>query len=87
MEEKETKPGVFISVITLDQWQVRTAVLTGEDLKYFVEKCNPLTLATDSLEDVIGVDTVGLLEVCKELEPNLNPITDYFVIRYAPNTG
>ncbi len=80
--EKETKPGVFISVITLDQWQVRTAFLTGEDLKYFVEKCNPIRMATDSIKDVIGVNREELFTVCKDLEPNFNPLTDYYVIQH-----
>ena len=83
--EKETKPGVFISVITLDRWQIRTAFLSGEELKYFVEKCNPTRMVTDSIKDIIGVDRNELFTVCKDLEPLFNPLTDYFAIRNSPN--
>lgn len=82
--EKEIRPGVFISVVTLDKWQIRTAFLTGEDLKYFVEKCNPTRMATDSIKDVIGVNRKELFTVCKDLEPNFNPLMDFYVIRYQP---
>ncbi len=83
--EKEIRPGVFISVVTLDRWQTRTAFLSGEELKYFVEKCNPTRMATtDSIKNTIGVDRDELFTVCKGLEPLFNPLTDYYVVRYKP---
>lgn len=85
--EKQTKTGVFISAITKEKMQERAMNLHGEDLKYFVEKCNPANLLPSSLIDhVIGISSDELISICKELEPNFNPETDYFVIRYAqPN--
>lgn len=85
MVEKETKPGVFISVVTKENWLKRTDALSGEDLTHFIQKCNPFKLVTDSLEGVLGVNMAGLLKVCRDLEPEFDPISDYYTVRYAPN--
>ena len=57
--------------------------LNGEDIFYVpAEKCNPIRMATDSIKDVIGVNREELFTVCKDLEPNFNPLTDYYVIQH-----
>lgn len=82
--EKETKPGVFISPITRAKWIRRIEALKGEDLREFVCKCNPASFATDNMEFIIGLKRQPLFDLCKELDPDFNPQTDFFVIRYAP---
>lgn len=75
--EIEIEPGIFISVITKKQWDHRTSVLKGDDLQFFIAKCNPAKLAP-----VYG--RKKLYKVCEKLESEFNPETDYYVIRYAP---
>lgn len=86
MGEIESKPGVFISVITKEKWLERTSILKGPDLTYYVSQCNPAWLAGDAFIDIIGVGKKELYELCRKLEPEFNPETDYYVIRIAePN--
>lgn len=82
--EKEIKPGVFISVVTREQWVKRVDTLTGDDLAHFISKCNPASLASRILFRITGIRAYELLKICQELEPEFDPLTDYFVVRNTP---
>lgn len=80
--EKEIRPGVFISVVTEDQFKSRINTLTGDDLRHFVLKCNHFKLSRKALEG-IGIKALEIQQACEELEPSFDP-DDYFVIRNTP---
>jgi hypothetical protein len=82
--EHKTETGIYISVITRDKMIDRAENLSGEDLKTFVEKCNPASQVRPNsflAQNILGMSGNELLAVCKELEPNFNPKTDYYVLR------
>lgn len=81
--EKEIKEGVFISVITMDKWLRQTETLKGEELQYFVEKCNRAKFVHHNVRYMLGVTKEKLFEILKEMEPEFNEETDDYVIRYA----
>jgi hypothetical protein len=83
--ESETKSGVFVSAITQDKWLRQTHTLKGEDLLFFVQKCHPALLISSDIIFLLGVDKETLFEILKSLEPDFNPETDYYAIRYAPD--
>lgn len=80
--EKEIKPGIFISVVTQEQWIERTGNLTGEDLRFFVCQCNPFKLNMGSLRNE-GIKPHELQQFCEDLNEDFDPETDYFTIRYT----
>jgi len=81
--EKEIRPGVFISVITDEQFKLRINTLTGEDLRHFILKCNHFKLSRKALEG-IGIKGLEIQQACEELEPSFDPEEDYFVVRNTP---
>lgn len=82
--EHETRPGVFISVITRQTWLRRTELLTGDELRYFLGQCNPAKNYSDVWEDDLGVNRRELFKILRKLDSEFNPKTDYYVIRYQP---
>lgn len=85
--EKEIRPGVFISVITRERWIQRTEVLQGEDLRYFVEQCNKYGNVEIVLKHVFNITPDEFIDALRELEPNFNEKEDFYVVRYAPESG
>jgi len=82
--EKKIKEGVYLSFVTRERWLQRTKELTGEDLRKFVSECNPIAIAPSALLKItLGMDKKQLISLGKEMEPDFNPHTDYYVIRYA----
>lgn len=83
--EQEIRPGVFISVITKQQWHDRVSTLAGEDLKHFREKCNLFREAKNaSLKKALGINIVELLYVCKHLNQDFDMFEDFYTVRLAP---
>ena len=83
--EFEIKPGVFIGTVTRGQWESRVDILDGEDLKHFIEKCNPFSMARDQdLKKALGVSLSDLWYVLKEIEPGFHAERDYYTVRNSP---
>jgi hypothetical protein len=85
--EHETRPGVFISVITRQTWLRRTELLTGDELRYFLEQCNPAKYYDNVWKDDIGVNRDEMFEILRKLDSDFDPQTDYYVIRYQPQAA
>jgi len=85
MMEIETKHGVFVTLITLDKWMRQTKTLKGEDLVFFVNKCNRINQFTSIMKTILGVTPTELNKRFSEIDPNFNSETDYYSVRYAPN--
>ena len=84
MSEKEISPGLFITPITRERWLQRTDVLKGEDLKWFIESCNRFIETDILIKHIIGMTRDEFLGELLNIEPNFNPTTDYYVLRYQP---
>lgn len=83
--EFEQKPGLFIGVVTKQQWHDRVSVLTGEDLTHFKEKCNLFKDARNaSLKKVMGMTIYELLYTCRHINPKFDVNEDYYTVRIAP---
>jgi len=83
--EKETTTGVFISVVTKDQFLHRASILSGEDLITFIGKCNKATLYKSDMNEVTGLNETEFFLLCKKLNPDFDYETDYYVVRYKPD--
>ena len=83
--EKEIKPGLFIGVVSKQQWHDRVSSLTGEDRTHFIEKCNLFREARNaSLKKALGMTIYELLYVCKHLNPDFDVNEDYYTVRNSP---
>ena len=84
-QETEILPGVFVSVMRKERWNERVNSLHGDDLKEFVEKCNPAFSGINIMtQHFLGMSVERFFEICKELDPEFNSWTDYYVFRYVP---
>jgi len=81
--EIETKTGLYVIPITREKWMRQTTTLKGEDLVFFVTRCNRANALTNLIKPVFGIDTDELFEKFRELEPNFNVETDYYAVRYT----
>ena len=82
--ETEISEGIFLSVITKEQWLKRTEALQGDDLRHFVERCNRYPETDIIIKHVLGITSKKFLKLCIELNPEFNKKEDFYVIRYAP---
>ena len=84
-QETEIIPGVFVSVMRKERWNERVNSLHGDDLKEFVEKCNPASSGINIMtQHFLGMSVKRFYEICLELDPEFNPRTDYYIFRYVP---
>ena len=81
--EKEISPGVYLSVITRERWLKRIDSLEGEDLRFFVERCNRIKHTNIVIENIFGLSREQFIEILRELEPEFNEKDDFYAIRYA----
>lgn len=82
--EKQIRPGVYVSVLTRNAYVDRAATLTRPELTTFIMKAKPLRFAQSPSLIGHNIDADELLSTCKELEPDLEPETDYYVLRETP---
>jgi hypothetical protein len=83
--DQETKPGVFITPITKQRYYERIEALKGEDRHFFISECNRFKDYSSVFIEITGRNKADLLELCRNIEPNFNPETDFFAVRYLPN--
>lgn len=82
--EVQIKKGVYITPITKKRYMERLESLQGEDKAYFMFKCVKFSECSVTLLDSMETTLQDLFTACKAIEPDLDPETDFFAVRYFP---
>jgi hypothetical protein len=84
--EKQIRPGIYLSVITRGDYIERATNLNRAELTTFIMKAIPLRFVQSDSLIRHGIERKDLIKTCLELQPDLDPETDYYVLREMPRS-
>ncbi len=85
MKETEIRPGLFITPITMEEYERNLQTLTGDVKQQYIEQANPYNrITSDGCASIFGMTkellTLRLWTIYKDFNPN----TDFLYVRYDP---